>query len=120
MIYLAFPDLSFERSPRVMLAWRGKKGITVFEDCELWALNQRSKIEILTPSRRFKLDDEGRLTSKPNNLDEMRARRVALTGKRWTSLAAKLVAELAAKGITGGTAIPKELFKPKASADGTG
>ncbi|SEL80523.1 hypothetical protein SAMN05216382_2686 [Sphingomonas palmae] len=111
VVFLEFEDPLADCPPRILVAIRGKKVVTLFEECELWVLNHWTKVEIITPSRRFKLDDHGRLKGKPNNLDEMRARRVSLTHQRWKALAA----ELAATGLTGWRVIPRELFSPAAA-----
>jgi hypothetical protein len=93
VIFLGFRAPFAEGPTRIIVARLGRKGTTVFEDCELWVLNHWTKVEIMTAARRFKLDDAGRLTDRSNTLDEMRARRVSLTHRRWAALAAEMATQ---------------------------
>jgi len=108
VIFLEFEENRLDGPPGILVAVRNKNSVILHEDCELWVLKAWQNVEIMTAERRFKVDDVGRLKSKPNNLDEMRARRVALTHARWKALAA----EMAAQGPFEARIIPKELFAP--------
>lgn len=108
IVFLEFDENALDGPPSIIVAVRGKDSVILHENCELWVLKAWHKVEILAANRRFKVDDAGRLKSKPNNLDEMRARRVALTHARWKARAA----EMAAQGPFEARTIPKEMFAP--------
>lgn len=108
VIFLEFEENRLQGPPSILVAVRSKHSVILHEDCELWVFKAWHNVEILTPERRFKVDDVGRLKSKPNTLDEMRARRVVLTQTRWEALAA----EMTVQGPFKARFIPEELFAP--------
>ena len=103
VIYLDFSSPVMDGPTNVMVAAIGRKGVSLHENCEVWAFSKRrNRAELLGATCRFDFDQGGRLRSRPNNLDEMRARRVAKAHARWRALAHELLARLASADTPGG------------------
>lgn len=71
----------------------GKRGLATFEHCDVWAFKPWLPAELIATKRRFKLVDGARLKGRSNNLDALRARRVARTRELWRGRAFEIAGQ---------------------------
>ena len=89
IVHLVFDDPVEDGPTNILLATFGRKGVELFENCELWAIPRYERVEILTTTHRFHLNENCRLQRKVNRLDHMRARRVRMAHDLWRVRAAE-------------------------------
>lgn len=92
-VYLDFAASVLAGPSEIMFVTRDDPGVRLFRHCEVWALAPRFDIELVAASHRIQKDGTRRVRLKPNNLDNMRARRVAIAHARWTARAVEIAGD---------------------------